>query len=174
MLRCGMMVAVVVAAASLYGSADGQMHHVVGGDRGWELATDLASWIDGRSFRVGDRIWFAYSAAEGGVYELGSKEEYYACDLANPIKMYTDGLNSVHLTGEGIRYFASGNTDSCKSGLKLHVDVLPQEESDQTVQSSTVSVSFLAAGPTTPSGSGRFAGSLLVAVAGFGLCFMGL
>lgn len=33
-----------------------QVHHVVGGDRGWEPSTDLASWFAGRDFRVGDII----------------------------------------------------------------------------------------------------------------------
>ncbi|CAN0910321.1 FAH [Linum grandiflorum] len=173
------VVAVVAAAASLLGAAEGQMHHVVGGDRGWELATDLASWLDGRTFRVGDRIWFAYSAAEGGVYELRTKEEYYTCDSTNPIKMYTDGLNSVHLTGEGVRYFVSSNTSSCKEGLKLHVEVLPQgisKENDQiatTVSSSSLGY-VVAAGPTAPSGAAHIGGSLLLGVAGFVLWFVGI
>lgn len=33
-----------------------QVHHVVGGDRGWEPSNDLASWFAGRDFRVGDII----------------------------------------------------------------------------------------------------------------------
>ncbi|GAA0150089.1 hypothetical protein LIER_09106 [Lithospermum erythrorhizon] len=46
----------------------------------------------------------------------------------NPIKMYTDGLNEVQLDGEGTRFFASGNFESCKKGLKIHVNVHPKVE----------------------------------------------
>ena len=55
--------------------------------------------------------------------ELKSKEEYEACDVSNPIRMVADGVDLVE---EGIRYFASVKPESCKSGLKLHVEVQPQ------------------------------------------------
>ncbi|CAN1749125.1 Early nodulin-like protein 1, partial [Linum perenne] len=124
---------------------------------------------------------FAYSATEGEIYELGSKEEYYTCDSTNPIKMYTDGLNSVHLTGEGVRYFVSSNTSSCKDGLKLHVDVLPREISKgndriatTVLDSDSDSDAVRAPGPVTPSGSARVGVSMVLVVAGFGLWFVGL
>lgn len=100
-----------------------QVHHVVGGDRGWERSTDLASWFAGRDFRVGDIIWFAYSAAQESVVELKTPEEFMSCDLSNPIRMYNGGLDKIPLQREGIRYFASGNPESCQKGLKLPVDV---------------------------------------------------
>lgn len=73
-------------------------------------------------------LGFAYSAGDESIVELGSKEEFDACDLSNPITMYTDGINEVPLEGEGPRYFASGRPESCRGGLKLHVKVLPQQE----------------------------------------------
>ena len=33
-----------------------QVHHVVGGDRGWDPSTGIASWSSGRVFKVGDQI----------------------------------------------------------------------------------------------------------------------
>lgn len=60
-----MAMALVVVAASLGGkqktaaAAGAQvLHHVhvVGGDRGWDPSSDVASWSSGRSFRVGDKI----------------------------------------------------------------------------------------------------------------------
>lgn len=47
--------AVLIAAADVKW-ADAQEHHVVGGDRGWDISTDLDSWADGKIFRVGDNI----------------------------------------------------------------------------------------------------------------------
>jgi len=113
------LIALFVVAVAVGGkSVGGEVHHVVGSD-----PSDLGTWSTGRIFRVGDHIWFTYSAAHESMVELKSMEEYLSCDVSNPIKMYTD---KVSLVEDGIRYFASGNVDSCKQGLKLHVDVLPQ------------------------------------------------
>lgn len=78
--------------------------------------------------RVSLSAGFSYSAAQESIVELKSKEEFYTCDLSNPIRMYTDGLNSILLEEEGIRYFASSKLDSCRKGLKLHVEVVPQQQ----------------------------------------------
>ncbi|CAK9156851.1 unnamed protein product [Ilex paraguariensis] len=129
---------------------DAQVHHVVGGDSGWGPSSDLLSWSSGRAFRVGDKIWFTYSAAEESIVELKSMEEYLSCDVTNPIRMYTDGLDIVPLDGEGIRYFASGNLESCKKGLKLPVEVKPMVKNETSAMA-------LAAGPT-PSGSAQMSG----------------
>ncbi|MQM18625.1 hypothetical protein Taro_051620 [Colocasia esculenta] len=127
----GVMVvlALGLAMAALTPSAGAEPgHHVVGGDRGWDVASNIAKWSHGEVFKVGDSIWFAYSAGDESIVELGSKAEFDSCDLSNPIRMFTDGLNEVPLEGEGPRYFASGRPESCRGGLKLHVAVQPQEE----------------------------------------------
>ncbi|XP_043692140.1 mavicyanin-like [Telopea speciosissima] len=131
-----------------------QVHHVVGGDRGWDIASDIAAWAADRLFRVGDKIWFAYSAAGESIVELGSREEMEACDVTNPIRMYTDGLDSITLDGVGTRFFASGRPESCKKGLKLNVDVLPQQQTQMDLINPLTTIPFhevVAAGPTTPS-----------------------
>ncbi|GAB4826514.1 hypothetical protein Ancab_033410 [Ancistrocladus abbreviatus] len=121
-----LMAAMTMALVCADRVAEAQVHHVVGDDRGWDTSSDVASWAAGRIFTVGDFIWFTYSAALENIVELGSEEEFDSCNVTNPIKMYTDGLDKVHLEGEGIRYFASGNTESCKKGLKLPVNVTPR------------------------------------------------
>ncbi|KAK9084725.1 hypothetical protein Sjap_025136 [Stephania japonica] len=95
---------------------------------------------------------FLYSAAqENHIVELRSKEALESCDVSNPIRMYTDGIDNVMLDGEGPRYFASSTVDGCKSGLKLHVDVLPQIPKPIKAQSTA---DMVAAAPL-PSGSAR-------------------
>ena len=157
MEKMGLVLVVVLAALSCLGGkwVHAQMHHVVGGDRGWEPSTDVAAWSSGRVFRVGDKIWFTYSAAQESIAELKSKEEYESCDTTNPIRMFTDGLNSILLEGEGIRYFVSSRTESCKNGLKLNVEVMPQGTPETRNVTTTNSVSTLASAPTTPSASTR-------------------
>ena len=77
--------------ASLGGKWVGaQVYHVVGSDRGWNPSIDMASWSFDRSFRVGDKIWFAYSVAQESIVELKTKVEYESCDMSNSIRMYSD------------------------------------------------------------------------------------
>lgn len=106
---------------------------------------------------------FTYSAAQGGIAELKSREEYEACDVSNPIRMYTDGLDSISLEAEGLRFFASSDTDKCKNGLRVHVEVLPEAEAQQKqVETKTpmVEVSMVMAdGPATPSGAPHLTGA---------------
>ncbi|KAM6585626.1 hypothetical protein CsatB_012628 [Cannabis sativa] len=169
-------VVMVAMTMSLGGKwAEAQVHHVVGGDRGWDASHDIATWASGRTFRVGDQIWFAYSAAHGSVAELRSKEEYEACDLSNPIKMYTDGLDTISLEAEGLRYFASSNSEHCKKGLKLHVEVLPYQITGPGILQVTASEEHqtaLADGPSTPSASAQSTATTLLIFAAGLLCIL--
>ncbi|KDP37784.1 hypothetical protein JCGZ_06463 [Jatropha curcas] len=150
-----------------------QVHHVVGDDRGWDPSSDVASWSSGKTFRVGDKIWFAYSTAHGKIAELGTKEEFESCDVRNPIKLYNDGLFNIVLDGEGIRYFVSSNLESCKKGLKLPVEVIPQQQPIDApkIIRSEEAATAIAAGPT-PSGSAHLGASLVFLVAGIWLYYV--
>ncbi|KAJ4975251.1 hypothetical protein NE237_000357 [Protea cynaroides] len=139
-----------------------EVHHIVGGDRGWEITSDISAWSADRLFRVGDTIWFAYSTGTGeSIVEVGSRDELEACDVSNPIRLYTDGLDSIILDGVGSRFFTSGSPDSCRKGLKLNVDVLPHKPTQihgqmKPLTTTTIPVrefvnAAVAAGPTTPS-----------------------
>ncbi|CBI33124.3 unnamed protein product, partial [Vitis vinifera] len=99
------------------------VHHVVGGDRGWDTSSDVQAWLSNKVFRVGDKIWFIYSGGQEGVVELKSREEFDSCDVSNPIRTYTEGLDAVLMGSEGIRYFTSSKPKSCKDGLRLLVEV---------------------------------------------------
>ncbi|GMJ14551.1 hypothetical protein HRI_005124300 [Hibiscus trionum] len=170
------IMALVVIAPSLglkwAGGAQQPHHHVVGDDRGWDPSSDISTWSSRRSFRVGDKIWFAYSAAQESIVELKSKDEYESCDVTSPIKMYTDGLDSIELVEEGIRYFVSSKPESCKKGLKLHVEVMPSdtEMSEVTVPETFISTVADAVAPTTPSGSVQLYGSFMLLFIGLWLC----
>ncbi|XP_008811152.2 uclacyanin 1-like [Phoenix dactylifera] len=146
------------------------VHHVVGGDPGWDAATDIAASPVNRIFRVGDRIWFAYSAAEESITELRSREEFESCDLRNPIKMFTEGLTKVSLDVEGSRYFTSSNPNNCKNGLKLHVEVQPQAAAQK--EKKMEDVARAAAEGPKPSGSNCYQGSSLMWFASALIYFM--
>ncbi|KAF0935636.1 hypothetical protein E2562_035087 [Oryza meyeriana var. granulata] len=90
---------------------------------GWAVASDVLAWSADRLFTVGDTLWFAYSAEDGSVVEVGGEAEFESCDAGSPVRMYTEGLSRVALDGEGSRYFVSADPAKCSSGLKLRVDV---------------------------------------------------
>ncbi|KAL1358613.1 hypothetical protein HN51_003865 [Arachis hypogaea] len=144
-----LLLAFVVVATSKW-RVVAELHHVVGGDRGWDPDSDLLSWSNHRVFRVGDQIWFTYSVAQGLIAEVESREEYEACDVRNPIKMYNEGLHTVPLEREGIRYFASTDPQNCKTGLKLHLHILPKDH-DHHDNAPPVTKIVEAVAPSTPS-----------------------
>lgn len=116
---------------------------------------------------------FAYSAAHGRIAELKTKEEYESCDVSNPIKIYEDGLFNILLDGEGIRYFVSSNSKSCKKGLKLPVEVMPQEPLDAPkITTSENAALGLAAGPTPSASAQLSARFVLLVAAGYWLSCM--
>ncbi|XP_042519452.1 uclacyanin 1-like [Macadamia integrifolia] len=179
-----LLVSIIVVVSVSLGGGRGvsaeeatEIHHVVGGDRGWDIATDIAAWSADRVFRVGDKIWFAYSAAGESIVELGSREELEACDVTNPIRMYTDGLDSITLEGVGSRFFASGRPENCRKGLKLNVDVLPQQPTQMEMNPLTITISShelldaVAAGPTSAAFPLPAAAPLPLLVLGL-LCFL--
>ncbi|XP_010928884.1 mavicyanin isoform X1 [Elaeis guineensis] len=173
----GVVVGVVVLIAAECGGggigrceAAGGADHVVGGDQGWDAASDVAAWSTDRVFRVGDNIWFTYSASRESIIRLGSKEEFESCELSNPIKMYTSGLDRVRLDGAGALYFSSGKLENCQNGLKLHVQVVPQVEAGGRGKQ-VMNAQELAAGPE-PSGSTYITSSTLVLIGFALLCFV--
>ncbi|XP_015166401.1 basic blue protein-like isoform X1 [Solanum tuberosum] len=165
-----LVVAIVFTAAAAAVAGD-PVHHVVGEDRGWDPSTDVASWYSQRVFRVGDKIWFTYSTTQESLVELRNEEDFTSCDLSNPIKMYTDGLDTISLEGEGIRYFVSGNTESCKNGLKIPVKIQPKE---QIMAQNNVGSMAVADGPTVPSASTNLNGLSYILIVGLSICLLGL
>nr|AAO86692.1 small blue copper protein Bcp1 [Paraboea crassifolia] len=122
---------VAVAVSGLEQLVSAETHHHVGGEEGWNSASNISSWLSGRVFRVGDKLWFSVPATADSIVELQSLEELATCDLRNPIRMYADGSNHVTLDKEGTRYFSSGNLESCKNGMKLPVTVQNRHDEDK-------------------------------------------
>ncbi|XP_015057066.1 early nodulin-like protein 1 [Solanum pennellii] len=169
--RIFLVVAIVFTAVATAVVAGAPVHHVVGEDRGWDPSTDITSWYSQRVFRVGDKIWFTYSTTQESLVELRNEEDFTSCDLSNPIKMYTDGLDTISLEGEGIRYFVSGNTESCKNGLKIPVKIQPKE---QIMAQNNVGSMAVADGPTVPSASTNLNGLSYILIVGLSICLLGL
>ncbi|KAL5097476.1 hypothetical protein RYX36_001803 [Vicia faba] len=158
-----MVVVVVVTAMNVTMDvvAAAEVNHVVGGDHGWDPTSDILYWSSDRIFRVGDQIWFTYSAAQGLIAELKSREEYESCNMSNPIMMYTEGLHTVPLDKEGMRYFVSTDSQNCKNGLKLHVEVQPKDSGSRALP---VAQTVVAHGPAAPSSSARYGYNVILSL----------
>lgn len=105
----------------------------------------------------------SYTTAQGIIMELQSKEEYDSCDVTNPIKMYTEGVDSISLEREGIRYFVSSEPENCNKGLKLHVEVLPMNNTNPSVIANNTKLE--AEGPSSSASSppySTFSTSILI------------
>ncbi|XP_073037732.1 early nodulin-like protein 2 [Primulina eburnea] len=141
---------VAVVGSGLEQLVSAETHHHVGGEEGWNSASNISSWLSDRVFRVGDKLWFSVPATADSIVELQSLEELATCDLRNPIRMYADGSNHVTLDKEGTRYFSSGNQESCKNGMKLPVTVQNRHDEDEPYRPDPPVEPYPHPPPTTP------------------------
>ncbi|KAI9083456.1 hypothetical protein K1719_034670 [Acacia pycnantha] len=95
--------------------------YVVGDNSGWDISTNLGTWIQDKKFKVGDVLLFQYSSSDS-VDEV-TRENYQTCNTNKVLATYGNGNTSVPLTKPGDRYFVSGNKLYCLGGMKLHVHV---------------------------------------------------
>ncbi|RDX86224.1 Uclacyanin 1, partial [Mucuna pruriens] len=95
--------------------------YTVGDTSGWDISTNLDTWIANKNFKVGDALIFQYSSGQS--VEEVTKENFDTCNTTNVLATYGNGNTTVSLTRAGDRYFISGNKLYCLGGMKLHVHV---------------------------------------------------
>ncbi|XP_009626225.1 stellacyanin-like [Nicotiana tomentosiformis] len=96
-------------------------NYIVGDSSGWDISTDLDTWLVGKKFNVGDVLVFQYSSFDS-VSEV-TKENFEGCNMSNVLDLSKNGNTSFPLTKPGDRYFVSGNRLHCLGGMKLHANV---------------------------------------------------
>ncbi|KAK7356507.1 hypothetical protein VNO80_15780 [Phaseolus coccineus] len=101
--------------------------YTVGDSSGWDISTNLDTWIADKMFKVGDALVFQYSSGQS--VEEVTKENYDTCNTTNVLATYGNGNTTVPLTRGGDRYFVSGNKLYCLGGMKLHVHVEGDDKS---------------------------------------------
>ncbi|KAG6394124.1 hypothetical protein SASPL_144703 [Salvia splendens] len=116
-LRMAAALLAIVAALALGVSAE--THHIVGG---WGPDFNATAWLVGRFFTVGDKLRFEHGGADEKMVEVDGAD-FATCNLKNPIRMLKDPVSHVALEEEGVRYFTSGDPESCRKGLKLPVTI---------------------------------------------------
>ncbi|KAG9454450.1 hypothetical protein H6P81_007354 [Aristolochia fimbriata] len=93
----------------------------VGDTSGWDISTDLGSWVAGKEFKVGDVLSFQYSSLHS-VIEVG-KDNFDSCSASSALQSSRGGNTSIPLTSPGPKYFICGTVSHCLGGMKLEVNV---------------------------------------------------
>ncbi|KAI3978354.1 hypothetical protein MKX01_013152 [Papaver californicum] len=96
--------------------------YTVGDTSGWDISSDLESWVQDKTFAVGDILLFQYSQIHS-VSEV-QKESYDQCNTTKVIKTSSDGNTSIPLTTPGEHYFVCGNGLHCLGGMKIQVTAI--------------------------------------------------
>lgn len=89
---------------------------------GWDMSTDLNSWVSSRNFFTGDTLIFSFGPIHS-VIEV-PKADYDACTINTPLQAFTGGAASVNLASQGIRYFICGTPGHCAQGMKIQINTL--------------------------------------------------
>ncbi|KAL6972773.1 hypothetical protein U1Q18_026951 [Sarracenia purpurea var. burkii] len=115
---------VLVAAGSTPAGASKEFK--VGAADGWRqpALNDTAmynQWAARNRFHVGDSLRFLYHNDSVLVVD---KWGYFHCNPSNPISTFKDGNSVVNLENAGPIYFISGDSDHCKNGQRLVIEVM--------------------------------------------------
>ncbi|KAL2319876.1 hypothetical protein Fmac_028845 [Flemingia macrophylla] len=123
----------------------------VGDTSGWSLGTNYATWVSGKTFRVGDDLVFKYDSTHG-VDEV-DETSYSSCSSSNPIKSYTDGNTKISLSSTGKKYFLCPTAGHCTGGMKLEINVVAAASGTPSTPS-TPPTTTPSTTPSPPSESG--------------------
>ncbi|XVF01817.1 hypothetical protein REPUB_Repub04eG0122100 [Reevesia pubescens] len=129
----------LAATAMLIQLAMAANHTVGGTNGGWDLSTDLQTWVGSQKFEVGDNLIFQYTPNHD-VLEV-TKVDYDSCQTSSPLQTYNDGNTVIPLISQGKRYFICGTLGHCSQGMQIEIDTsatsTPPEASPSTPPSAS-------------------------------------
>ncbi|KAJ9678710.1 hypothetical protein PVL29_020791 [Vitis rotundifolia] len=95
--------------------------YTVGDSSGWDISTNLDTWVADKKFIVGDVLLFQYSSSQS-VNEV-TEENFKGCNTTDALLTGSNGNTSIPLNRPGEWYFVCGNKLYCLGGMKLQVNV---------------------------------------------------
>ncbi|XP_022769653.1 uclacyanin-3-like [Durio zibethinus] len=126
------------------------VQYTVGDSSGWSTSGDYTTWVQGKTFNVGDTLLFTYDSSSHRVEEV-TKSDYDNCNSGNSLKTYSGGNTVITLSSTGPMYFICPTTGHCALGMKLAINVVAA--SGNTPSTPSPSGSTTPSSGTTPSGS---------------------
>ncbi|XVE74120.1 hypothetical protein DITRI_Ditri11bG0173500 [Diplodiscus trichospermus] len=136
------------------------VQYSVGDSAGWSTTGDYTTWLEGKTFTVGDTLLFKYDSSHQ-VDEV-SKSDYDNCNTGNALKTHSDGNTVITLSNTGPMYFICPTIGHCAGGMKLAINVVaasgnspstPSPPSGSTTPSGTPPSGSTSSPPSTPSGA---------------------
>ncbi|XVF33646.1 hypothetical protein REPUB_Repub17cG0185700 [Reevesia pubescens] len=117
------------------------VQYTVGDSAGWTTTGDYTTWVQGKTFNVGDTLLFTY----GGTHAVDevNPSNYNNCNSGNALKTYTGGNTVITLSNPGPMYFICPTAGHCAQGMKLAITVAAASGNTPTAPSPS--------GSTTPS-----------------------
>ncbi|XP_010268107.1 PREDICTED: early nodulin-like protein 2 [Nelumbo nucifera] len=102
----------------------------VGGERGWVKPTgneteSYDEWAARNRFHVGDSVYFKY---QNDSVLVVNDIDYRDCNSSKPISKFDDGNTVYRLDRYGFFYFVSGVPGHCRSGQRLVIRVMVQND----------------------------------------------
>ncbi|XVF79744.1 hypothetical protein PTKIN_Ptkin15bG0014200 [Pterospermum kingtungense] len=138
------------------------VQYAVGDSSGWTSTGDYSTWVQGKTFTVGDTLLFNYDSSHQ-VDEV-TQSDYNNCNAGNALKSHSDGNTVITLSNTGPMYFICPTIGHCASGMKIAINVVaasgnspstPSTPSGSTTPSETPpSTSSTSSPPPPPSSSG--------------------
>ncbi|KAG8047401.1 hypothetical protein GUJ93_ZPchr0008g13404 [Zizania palustris] len=94
----------------------------VGDAQGWTIGPDYTTWVNGKSFAVGDKLLFNFAGTHT-VTEV-TKADYDNCAVSgNSISDTSSSPATIDLATAGAHYFICTVGQHCTSGMKVAVTV---------------------------------------------------
>ncbi|KAM3268422.1 stellacyanin [Capsicum chacoense] len=141
----------VVLILSLIIISSSATNYIVGDSSGWDISTDLDTWLAGKRFKIGDVLVFQYSSSHS-VSEV-TKANFEGCNTNSVLDSSKTGNTSFPLTTRGDRYYVCGNRLHCLGGMKLHVNV--DDENNAAAESPAAAAPDGGGGSFSPSSKSK-------------------
>lgn len=126
----GVLLLLILAAPAAFAA-----NYVVGDSNGWSQGVDYSTWLQGKTFNVGDTLSFSYGGSHG--VDVVSQSDYKNCISSNALSSYNDGSTKITLSKAGSMYFICPNSGHCSTGMKLAVTVGSASSASTTPPSSS-------------------------------------
>ncbi|OMO77685.1 Plastocyanin-like protein [Corchorus capsularis] len=115
---------IVLVSMAFCGVSMGVVHQV-GDLAGWTIVTpiDYQKWAASKTFRVGDVLVFRYRNLFHNVLRV-THHNFNSCNTSFPNTVYSSGSDYIKLRRPGHFFFICGLPGHCRSGQKVHIEVL--------------------------------------------------
>ncbi|KAK9910682.1 hypothetical protein M0R45_034634 [Rubus argutus] len=79
--------------------------YIVGDDQGWDSGVDYYSWMNGKTFHVGDSLVFNYDPSLHNVVVAANSDVYENCGTSPNFGIWDSGNDVFTLPTKGTYYF---------------------------------------------------------------------